>query len=68
MVILNVSRITRYSYTKSFIINMHYIMHIFPHLVALFVELSLRQSYPYFGTKDCSSFIASTQSHHIIDS
>jgi hypothetical protein len=34
--------------------------YIFPHLVALFVELSLRQSYyPYFGTKDCSSFIAS---------
>jgi hypothetical protein len=32
------------SNTKSaFIINMHYIMHIFPHLVALFVELSLQQ-------------------------
>jgi NADH:ubiquinone oxidoreductase subunit H len=67
MVILNVSRITRYQYKISFIIIALHHAYIFS-FSSFFVELSLRQSYyPIFGTKDCSSFIAS-QSHYIIDS
>jgi hypothetical protein len=59
MVILNVLRITYNPQNQLY--YQHALHHAyFPHLVALFVELSLRQSYyPYFGTKDCSSFIAS---------